>query len=66
MEAKPNFNESSRPPESGPFVLDEAEGIQVPAPVNRYLRPYQQEGVQFLWEKYKADGGGILGDDMVS
>ncbi|KAJ6476254.1 RAD26-like SNF2 family DNA-dependent ATPase [Mycena sanguinolenta] len=48
----------------GPMVLDEKEGIQVPAAINTYLRDYQRDGVKFFWDRYKEGRGGILGDDM--
>ncbi|EDV23386.1 uncharacterized protein TRIADDRAFT_11949, partial [Trichoplax adhaerens] len=42
----------------------EATTIQIPANINRYLREYQREGIQFLYNNYKANRGSILGDDM--
>lgn len=52
---------------TGPHQLcaDETDSTQVPAPINRFLRRYQREGAQFLYEQYEANRGGILGDDMV-
>lgn len=44
------------------FHID--SGIVVPASINRHLRPYQREGVEFLYGKYKSGIGGVLGDDM--
>ena len=38
--------------------------LSVPASINRFLRPYQREGARFFHTKYKANTGGILGDDM--
>lgn len=46
------------------MVLDATKNIQVPLPINAFLRSYQQEGVKFLYDKYKEDRGGLLGDDM--
>ncbi|KAK4048550.1 hypothetical protein OIV83_004718 [Microbotryomycetes sp. JL201] len=52
----------------GPHPLHPADGSQpkheVPAPVNRFLRDYQREGVEFLHRQYSKGLGGILGDDM--
>ncbi|KAM0786057.1 hypothetical protein ACM66B_006868 [Microbotryomycetes sp. NB124-2] len=52
----------------GPHPLHPADGSeprhQVPAPINRFLREYQREGVEFLYRQYSNGIGGILGDDM--
>ncbi|KAF7373355.1 DNA excision repair protein ERCC-6-like 2 [Mycena sanguinolenta] len=48
----------------GPMILDEKEGIQVPAAINTYLRDYQRDGIKFFWDRYKEGRGGLLGDDM--
>lgn len=42
------------------------EGVAIPASINRHLRPYQREGVKFLYNKYRSGIGGVLGDDMGS
>ncbi|KAG8964466.1 hypothetical protein FRC03_001782 [Tulasnella sp. 419] len=39
-------------------------GIMVPKSIAMFLRPYQEEGVRFFWERYKEGRGGVLGDDM--
>jgi hypothetical protein len=39
---------------------------QVPASMNRYLRPYQREGIMFMYKALAANRGVVLGDDMVS
>jgi len=49
---------------TGPHELDD-EGAEIPAPINKFLRKYQREGVEFLWGQWKKRMGGILGDDMV-
>lgn len=36
----------------------------IPAPIAQYLKPYQIEGADFLFEKYMHRKGCILGDDM--
>lgn len=38
--------------------------LQVPAPLNQYLRDYQREGIQFLYDHYREGEGAVLGDDM--
>ncbi|GAA5965708.1 hypothetical protein JCM3765_003226 [Sporobolomyces pararoseus] len=47
---------------TGPHLL--GDGAEIPAPINKFLRPYQREGVEFLWGQYRKNIGGILGDDM--
>ena len=39
--------------------------LKVQASINRRLRDYQREGVQFLFQQYSRGRGGLLGDDMV-
>ena len=46
------------------MVLDAEMHVEVPGPINAYLRDYQRDGVKFLWNKYKNGIGGLLGDDM--
>lgn len=58
---RPTFANEGQP-DIGGFELD--QGITVPAPINRFLRPYQREGAKFFYDKYKAGTGGVLGDDM--
>ncbi|CDR48662.1 hypothetical protein NBRC10512_001376 [Rhodotorula toruloides] len=51
---------------TGPHKLSNVPGdtAQVPAPINKFLRPYQREGAEFLYGQFKKGIGGILGDDM--
>ncbi|GAA6011499.1 hypothetical protein JCM10207_002640 [Rhodosporidiobolus poonsookiae] len=51
---------------TGPHLLsrDPGDKAQIPAPINKFLRPYQREGVEFLYGQYQKGLGGILGDDM--
>jgi len=65
FEPKPRFTSQNLPRDIGPHVLNAANGIQIPSSINRYLRPYQRQGVEFLWRCYSEGNGGILGDDMV-
>ncbi|GAA6005259.1 uncharacterized protein JCM10292_005359 [Rhodotorula paludigena] len=46
------------------FVTFDGSRAQIPAPVNRFLRPYQREGAEFLFAQYRKGMGGVLGDDM--
>ena len=36
----------------------------IPASVNKFLRSYQREGVEWLWKQYTQGKGGVLGDEM--
>lgn len=36
--------------------------IQIPAPINQYLRPYQREGVQFLYDHFNCARGDVMGN----
>ena len=40
------------------------KSFQIPATINQYLRDYQQEGVQFLYNRYTSETGAVLCDDM--
>ena len=46
------------------MVLDAKHHIRVPPSLSQRLRPYQREGVQFLFHRYILGRGVILGDDM--
>ena len=59
---RPNFTTTTEQDAIGALLLDDV--LSVPASINRFLRPYQREGVKFFLSKYKANTGGILGDDM--
>ena len=48
----------------GPLVLDQRKHIQVPSAINTFLRDYQRDGIQFLYNKFRNLTGGMLGDDM--
>uniref|UniRef100_A0A8C7VXB1 Excision repair cross-complementation group 6-like 2 n=1 Tax=Oncorhynchus mykiss TaxID=8022 RepID=A0A8C7VXB1_ONCMY len=61
---KPLFLCSQTPPgPSEPLVLSQS-GVAVPYTINRYLRYYQKEGIQFIYDNYAQSRGCILGDDM--
>jgi SNF2 family DNA or RNA helicase len=49
-----------------PFVLNPGDQtiVQIPAFVNKNLRPYQRIGALFLYTLYRENRGGILADDM--
>lgn len=61
---KPGFELKKGQQIEPPLVLDRAQGIKVPSPINTYLRPYQRDGIQFFWRQYSEGRGGLLGDDM--
>ncbi|XP_037071357.1 DNA excision repair protein ERCC-6-like 2 [Pollicipes pollicipes] len=52
--------------EEGCLVLEVKDNlnVQVPGSINNYLRPYQREGVKFLYRQYSQNAGAILADDM--
>ena len=50
-----------RPYEDVPIC---GERAIIPAPIAQYLKPYQIEGAEFLFDKYMHQHGCILGDDM--
>ncbi|OEU22565.1 SNF2_N-domain-containing protein, partial [Fragilariopsis cylindrus CCMP1102] len=43
---------------------EEGQVLQVPASLNRYLIPFQKEGIKFLYECLSRKSGAILGDEM--
>jgi SNF2 family DNA or RNA helicase len=60
---RPNFETDL--PFAEPLQLDHTQtGISIPAPINRFLKEYQKDGVRFLYAKYASGKGGVLGDDM--
>lgn len=62
----PNATEESAPafdPKAGSSQT-KYQTHSVPAPLNKFLRDYQRDGVQFFYERYCENRGGILGDDM--
>lgn len=38
--------------------------LQVFVFLNQYLRDYQREGIQFLYDYYREGEGAVFGDDM--
>uniref|UniRef100_A0A8C8VJZ3 ERCC excision repair 6 like 2 n=1 Tax=Pelusios castaneus TaxID=367368 RepID=A0A8C8VJZ3_9SAUR len=60
---KPYFPNRRFPSPAVAFELS-ADGDCIPYTINRYLRDYQREGVQFLYGHYARKRGCILGDDM--
>ncbi|XP_061233523.1 DNA excision repair protein ERCC-6-like 2 isoform X1 [Neopsephotus bourkii] len=60
---KPYFPDQNLPSPAVAFKLSD-NGDFIPYTINRYLRDYQREGVQFLYGHYANKRGCILGDDM--
>ncbi|XP_035877375.1 DNA excision repair protein ERCC-6-like 2 isoform X2 [Phyllostomus discolor] len=60
---KPYFPDRKFPSSAVAFRLSE-NGDSIPYTINRYLRDYQREGVQFLYGHFIQGRGCILGDDM--
>ncbi|KAG8882394.1 hypothetical protein FRB97_008298 [Tulasnella sp. 331] len=64
LRPKPAFKATTEQQLKGALILNHQKHIQVPRSLAMYLRPYQEEGVCFFWERYMEGRGGILGDDM--
>jgi DNA excision repair protein ERCC-6-like 2 len=63
-EVRPSFRLGPAQQHLSPLVLDQRKHIQVPSPINTFLRDYQRDGVRFLYDKFRKSIGGMLGDDM--
>lgn len=62
---RPPFPTTPEQRSIGPLPLDPTDpSVAIPAPINRFLRDYQREGVKFFYNSYRRGVGGILGDDM--
>ena len=44
--------------------VDEIKGVKKPRNLKATLRPYQEQGFQWLWFLHEIGSGGILADDM--
>jgi hypothetical protein len=44
--------------------IDEIKGIKKPRNLKASLRPYQEQGLQWLWFLHEIGAGGVLADDM--
>ncbi|KAI1425728.1 P-loop containing nucleoside triphosphate hydrolase protein [Xylaria sp. FL1777] len=64
LEEKPQFEPSSGIKPCHPYKDIKIAGGLIPASLAQYLRDYQVEGVQFLYDLFVHQRGGILGDDM--
>ena len=38
--------------------------MEIPGYIGHHLRPYQLQGVEFLFQRYARGSGGVLADDM--
>mmetsp|Transcript_3344 Transcript_3344/g.8920 ORF Transcript_3344/g.8920 Transcript_3344/m.8920 type:complete len:1185 (-) Transcript_3344:13-3567(-) len=65
----PNFKN----PKFGPYEpmeplklsnYEDGTTVQVPASLNRYLAPFQKEGVRFMYDCLARNSGVLLGDEM--
>lgn len=61
---KPGFALAEGQEEKPHIVLDSEDGTRVPGAINTYLRDYQRDGVQFLYDRYKKGKGALNGDLM--
>lgn len=64
LETRPGFRLGPTQRQLGPLPLDQRKHIQVPFTINTFLRDYQRDGAQFLYDKFRDSMGGMLGDDM--
>ena len=69
-----SFKPEFETPKFGPYEMEpllltndnlNGQHHQVPASLNRYLLPFQKDGVRFLYECLSRKSGAILGDEMV-
>ncbi|KAG8455320.1 hypothetical protein GDO86_001498 [Hymenochirus boettgeri] len=60
---KPFFPDRRLPGPLEDFTLSK-NGVSIPYTINRYLRDYQRDGIQFLYNHFSRSMGCILGDDM--
>ncbi|KAH7377355.1 P-loop containing nucleoside triphosphate hydrolase protein [Pyrenochaeta sp. MPI-SDFR-AT-0127] len=63
-EEKPKLDKAIKPQQAKKDIKLRESGGVIPAPIARWLRDYQVEGVQFLHERFVKQTGAILGDDM--
>ncbi|KAI0514519.1 P-loop containing nucleoside triphosphate hydrolase protein [Xylaria bambusicola] len=64
LEEKPQFGSTSGINPCHPYKDIKIAGGLIPASLAQYLRDYQIQGVQFLYDLFIHQRGGILGDDM--
>ncbi|KAJ3563094.1 hypothetical protein NPX13_g8319 [Xylaria arbuscula] len=64
LEEKPQFDAASGIRPCHPYKDIKIVGGLIPASLAQYLRDYQIQGVQFLYDLFVHQRGGILGDDM--
>ncbi|PLW26400.1 hypothetical protein PCASD_24721 [Puccinia coronata f. sp. avenae] len=62
-ESRPNFEIFSEDQDVvGPLIL--SESVQLMASINKFLKPYQRNGVKFFFKHFQEKNGVVLGDDM--
>lgn len=64
LEEKPQFDPRSGIKPCHPYKDIKIAGGLIPASLAQYLRDYQVQGVQFLYDLFVHQRGGLLGDDM--
>ncbi|KNF03799.1 hypothetical protein PSTG_02894 [Puccinia striiformis f. sp. tritici PST-78] len=63
LEARPNLEISSEIQDAiGPLPLSKT--VELTASINKFLKPYQRDGVKFFFKHFQQKNGVILGDDM--
>lgn len=60
---RPYFRDCKPPAPHKDINLSYSAGV-IPAPIAKWLKPYQVEGAAFLHELFVYQKGGLLGDDM--
>lgn len=63
-QVRPDFPFPPTGPDEDLVLQAGPERYAVPATINRYLRKYQREGIQFMFDRVIQNSGVILGDDM--
>ncbi|PLW33680.1 hypothetical protein PCASD_10308 [Puccinia coronata f. sp. avenae] len=62
-ESRPNFEISSEDQDVvGALIL--SESVQLTGSINKFLKPYQRDGVKFFFKHFQERNGVVLGDDM--
>ncbi len=72
QDVRPVLGVPASEPDAGPLVLRGGENAAdlggrpafVCKRINQYLRKYQREGIQFMWDAYAGNRGCLLADDM--
>ena len=61
---KSNVNETTKELFAKLKDIEEIKGVKKPRNLKASLRPYQEQGFQWLWFLHEIGSGGVLADDM--